>query len=82
MHAAVQPAAEYQAHADARADVHEREVVGVLADTERALGERRRVHVVLDRKRGAERRPQPGQGLRLVPAWQAAGQRHQVPLRV
>ncbi len=82
VHAAVQPAAEHQAHADTGADVHEREAVGLLADTERPLGQRRRVHVVLDRERGAERRAQPDHGLRLVPAGQAAGQRHQVPLRV
>ena len=82
VHAAVQPAAEHQAHADARADVHPGEAVGLLPDAERALGERGRVHVVLDRERGAERRPQPGERLRLVPAGQAAGQRHQVPLRV
>ena len=82
MHASVQPPAEHQAHADARTDVHEREVVGFLANAERPLGERGGVHVVLDRERRTERRAQPGERLRLVPARQAAGQRHQVPLRV
>ena len=48
----------------------------------RPLGQRGRVHVVLDRERGAERLAQPGERLRPVPAGQPAGQRHQVPLRV
>ena len=82
VHAAVQPATEHEPHADAGAHVHEREAVRVPAHPVGALGEGRRVHVVLDRERGPERRPQPGQRLRLVPAGQAAGQRHQVPLRV
>ena len=49
VHAAAQPAAEDEAHADARADVHESEALTGTPVAVGLLGERGRVHVVLER---------------------------------
>jgi len=59
--AAHQLAADDEAHADARADVHEGEVVDLPAVAERPLGQGGSVHVVLHHQRRAERLAQAGQ---------------------
>ena len=55
VHAAAQPAVEHQPHADAGADMHEGEALLVAPVAVGPLGQRRRVHVVLQRHRWAER---------------------------
>jgi oligopeptide/dipeptide ABC transporter ATP-binding protein len=79
---AEQLAADDQPHADARANVHEREIVDIPAVAERALGQGGGVHVVLHHQRRPERLPQPGQRRGAVPATQAAGELQRVPARV
>ena len=64
------------------ADRDEGEVVRLPAVPVRALGQRRRVHVVLHDQRLAERLPQAVQHRRAIPAGQAAGERHRVAPRI
>src|SRR5690606_23320744 len=52
--AAVQPAADDRRDTDASADPHQHEVVDVACCTHLRLGDRREVHVVLERHRAAE----------------------------
>ena len=79
VHAAAQLAAEHQPHADAGADVDEGEALAVPPVAVGALGQRRRVNVVLERHRQPERLAQARQRGGPVPAGQPAGQRDRVP---
>jgi hypothetical protein len=76
--AAEQLVADDQAHADARADVHEREAVHLPAVPVGPLGQGRRIHVVLHHQGLPEHLPQARQHRRAVPAGQAAGEGHGV----
>jgi hypothetical protein len=80
--AAQQLAADDEAHADARADMHEGEVVDLPAVAQSAFGQGGGVHVVLHHQRWPERLPQPGQRRRAVPAAQPASEFHGVAARI
>jgi hypothetical protein len=80
--AAQQLAADNEAHADARADMHKGEVVDLPAVAQSAFGQGGGVHVVLHHQRRPECLPQPGQRRRPVPAAQPASELHGVPARV
>jgi hypothetical protein len=82
MHAPVERPADHQAHADAGADVDERERASVPAMAMLALGEGRCIHVVLDHELGAERLAQLGHDGRPAQTGQLAGHGDGIPARI